>query len=285
MIQLALDLTGHLEGEYGQTVNEFVSDEDYESDLAILYHQILEERDAYVTSVASALPDDGRAFFKNLGCAHDVEPALFGLGYSNSDVYVYSQSGWTGGLKPRCYPSQYAPLEKKYLPNNYNLHKSLNRLLADHGCPSDWASLCRLLKANHARAHRPEGYRCEYKVTLDQNVFDKLPRTTCAMLNADGGYIFIGVSDDRRVVGFNENVDEDAINNKILGTIAPKPTGLFFITTVGDIPTEVVGDRSVMVIYVQKGATTYRCTTGKYRGEYKRSNASDTKVDQAGSII
>lgn len=284
VIKLALDLTGHLEREYQEA-----ADEDPESDLARVYYQFLNERDVYVDNVDGSLPSDGHTFFTNdLSCPHEVEPALFGIGYSNpNDVYVYSQSAWRGGHKSRCYPSQYAALERKYLPNNYRLHEILFRVLADSGCPSDYAALCTLIEADKAKVQRGEDSRCEYKVMLDQNVVDKIPRTACAMLNAEGGYILIGVSDDRQIKGFQGSTrkggDVDAINNKIIDSITPKPAGLFFINEVKNIPMEIVG--KVIAIYVQKGATKYCCTAGKYRGVYKRANARDEKTGECMIII
>ncbi|NMW80913.1 ATP-binding protein [Mobiluncus mulieris] len=46
-----------------------------------------------------------------------------------------------------------------------------------------------------------EGYVVEYKEKWDKNVKDKLPKIIASFANANGGWIFIGISDNRDFVG------------------------------------------------------------------------------------
>ncbi|MDR0334522.1 MAG: putative DNA binding domain-containing protein [Methanomassiliicoccaceae archaeon] len=110
-----------------------------------------------------------------------------------------------------------------------------------------------------------EGYKIEFKKAPDKD----LATEVCAFANSSGGRIFIGITDDRDVVGTDTSNParskiQDTINN-----IEPRP----------DTTMEVHGD--IIVITVHEGKKKpYSCS----KGFYLRSGPNSQKLDREGII-
>ena len=93
-----------------------------------------------------------------------------------------------------------------------------------------------------------EGYRCEFKERLSD-----LDREMVAFANASGGFIYLGISDDRRVVGFRAD-------NKIRSQIQD-------IARNCDPPLQILMEEAngILIIEVREGKDKpYRCASGFY---------------------
>lgn len=89
-----------------------------------------------------------------------------------------------------------------------------------------------------------EGLHTEFK--SDARSVDGIARTVCAFLNSQGGTIFCGVSDDRKIAGL-ENADDD---RRLLETQLQREISPRALFTVG---VELVSGRPVLVIEVPEG--------------------------------
>ena len=92
-----------------------------------------------------------------------------------------------------------------------------------------------------------ETHRQEFKETLT----DTIEREVVAFLNANGGKIYIGISDDGTAVGV-ENPDEMQlqIKDRLINNIRPGIMGLF------DIFVEIHDDKSIVVVNLAGGMDT-----------------------------
>ncbi len=61
----------------------------------------------------------------------------------------------------------------------------------------------------------PEGYQFEFKATASALCTEKLLATICGFLNNEGGYFIVGIDDNRKIVGVNQNKELD----KFLGRV------------------------------------------------------------------
>lgn len=78
-----------------------------------------------------------------------------------------------------------------------------------------------------------ENSRVEFKVKL----VNDLEETIIGFLNSkDGGIIYLGVNDDGKVVGLNNNLDllQRKIKDRIISNIEPSTLGLFDIEILND---------------------------------------------------
>lgn len=90
-----------------------------------------------------------------------------------------------------------------------------------------------------------EDSRNEFKEILN----DKLEREIIAFLNSNGGNLYIGVSDDGKVIGVDGNIDklQLEIKDRIKTNISPITLGLF------DINVEKYNSKNVIHISVARG--------------------------------
>lgn len=90
-----------------------------------------------------------------------------------------------------------------------------------------------------------EDERNEFKVELN----DKLEKEVVSFLNALGGNIYIGVSDNGEIVGIDENIDklQLVIKDRIKNNIAPFTSGLF------DISVKLFNEKKYLQITVASG--------------------------------
>lgn len=90
-----------------------------------------------------------------------------------------------------------------------------------------------------------EDERNEFKVELN----DKLEKEVVSFLNALGGNIYIGISDNGEIVGIDENIDklQLVIKDRIKNNIAPFTLGLF------DISVKLFNEKKYLQITVASG--------------------------------
>lgn len=90
-----------------------------------------------------------------------------------------------------------------------------------------------------------EDSRNEFKEILT----DGLEREVVAFLTKNGGNIYIGIANDGRVVGINEDIDalQLKIKDRIKNNIQPSTLGLF------DIDVEKYDDKNIIHITVANG--------------------------------
>ena len=91
-----------------------------------------------------------------------------------------------------------------------------------------------------------EGLHVEFKTAADalpRNVFE----TICAFLNRKGGYIFLGVKDNGKIEGVNENMI-----TPILKTLADNMNNSQIIMPTAFVETQVfdIDDKKIICIYV-----------------------------------
>ena len=95
-----------------------------------------------------------------------------------------------------------------------------------------------------------ESNRIEFKAKIT----DQLVREIVAFLNTDGGKIYIGISDDGKVIG-TKNIDESLriISDIVCSQIEPSPIEL----VKSDI--QFFENQPVIVVNVDKGTETIYC--------------------------
>jgi len=117
-----------------------------------------------------------------------------------------------------------------------------------------------------------EGIRLEFKqsrIDLPENLFE----TVCAMLNRDGGDIFLGVADDGTVVGIDPLRVETLITNILNHSNNPQRLDPPFI--LHPLAYQVRG-QFIILIQVPSSSQVHRIPTGVY----DRSNDGDYKIIQ-----
>ena len=90
-----------------------------------------------------------------------------------------------------------------------------------------------------------EDSRNEFKEILN----DKLEKEIISFLNANGGNLYIGISDNGNVVGINENIDDMQlqIKDRIKNNILPATVGLY------DIEVKEHDDKKYLHIIIASG--------------------------------
>ena len=85
---------------------------------------------------------------------------------------------------------------------------------------------------NESILHQPEGKTLEFKrdLTSPRNFL----KTLVAFANTAGGRLIIGISDDRKVVGIENPLDEEErLSNLIADSIAPRLVPNIEMVTIG----------------------------------------------------
>ncbi len=93
-----------------------------------------------------------------------------------------------------------------------------------------------------------EGIFIEYKEELSPSVLDKIPKIITSFANENGGWLFIGINDERQITPIPERNFENDINNKLNSATSPIPHCI--IRFLKDNPTNNVG---VLVIWTPEG--------------------------------
>jgi len=93
----------------------------------------------------------------------------------------------------------------------------------------------------------------EYKREYNQ----KAQNTMLALLNTDGGTLYVGVSDDGAVYGVDGNIDEEvrSITNSFRDSVTPDPSGYFRIEP------ELRDGRHIIVVTIERGSAIPYCYT------------------------
>lgn len=122
-----------------------------------------------------------------------------------------------------------------------------------------------------------EGLNIEFKeskISLNKDVCE----TVCSFLNRAGGEIFLGVADDGKIIGIDENKIEQikkdfttAINNKNKIT----PSVYLSIEEVN------IDDKKILYIYVPEGSYIYKCGNKIY----DRNNDSDIDITDRYELV
>lgn len=85
---------------------------------------------------------------------------------------------------------------------------------------------------------------------------DVVLRCVCAFLNSDGGWIVVGVNQDRKIVGLSEDNSADDLQAAITNSISPIP--LVYIQN------EVCEGKKVLLLTVMKGSMTPYAYNGRF---------------------
>jgi len=251
-VKIAVDVGGLIEAEYMEE-SEKRQDRSILQDVTRLILSNAGVNDPYVERLDSNLLDQ----LPNSECTHlnplqgpgchllkPAERALLGIGHKyGHDAYVYLLGKATGDVQ-RCYTNHYDEVCNHVLKDNAQARETLDELL-DKPCPETYAALSAILNALNRNNAPREDERHDFKLQLDQTVFEKLPQTICAMLNKDGGYIFLGVSEKPyEVRGFYWKevgaADEDGvvlqIVSKINDSIDPPPGDRVRVSWIKRVP-------------------------------------------------
>jgi len=96
-----------------------------------------------------------------------------------------------------------------------------------------------------------ESQSLEYKREYNQKAQD----TMLALLNTDGGTLYVGVSDDGAVYGVSGNIDEEvrSIANSFRDSVTPDPSGYFRIEP------ELRDGRHIIVVTIERGSAIPYC--------------------------
>lgn len=280
--KLALDRRGIIKKEYEEEFNKFYeSREGFLNDS--LLGQLLDMIDRFegdkspVAYLEGRLPKRERRWLKHFSCHRQIEPTLFSIAKNYSGSACVLLTGGLTGKRPRGYPHHYAAIRSRYLKNNIRVKTSLDRVIHDSRCPTDYESIERILGTDRKRWD--EHLRCEFKQIYSHKEGAQLAKEVCGMLNNDGGYIFIGFTDPKReqkITGFNWAYKEgikssseviDAMTNVISDFIHPLPAKKVELREV-HIPESVLDAHEmtnnipakklmVVAVYVSKGAEEY----------------------------
>jgi hypothetical protein len=278
--KLALDSRGLIKREYQEEFDKLLTSGECFLNDSLLGH-LLDMIDRFegdkspVTYLEARLPKRERRWLKNLSCRRQIELTLFSIAknYPGS-ACVFLTEGLIGRSRARGYPHHYAAIRRRYLKNNSQVKISLDRIIHDSRCPTDHESLEKILGAD--RKKWDEHVRCEFKQMYSQKEGAQLAKEVCGMLNNDGGYIFIGITDPKReqkVIGFDRAYKNgirssseviDAMGNVISDSVHPLPAKKVELREVRipenildahemtkDIPAERL---MVAAVYVSKGA-------------------------------
>lgn len=119
-----------------------------------------------------------------------------------------------------------------------------------------------------------EGKTVEFKQILPKS--ENLAKTIVAFSNTAGGKVFIGITDEKEIVGVSEHdISEvyDKISNMIADTCYP--------LIVPEISTAFINDRNIIVITVYSGSQKpyYLKSKGRDLGTYIRIGATNKQAD------
>lgn len=299
--KLALDKRGFIKDEYQEEETIFIKSAKAsgkgmwgDSPLSRLLQMIdlFSGDKSPVVHLDASLPDLEMEFLKELKCHQEIEPTLFGMGKKYSGSVYVMLTGRLKGRRARGYPDNYNIIRDRYLQKNQQVKDSLDRILHDSPCPSDYKSLKRILD----KAKWKEDERHEFKLIYNKDTRTKLAKEVCGFLNREGGYIFIGITDppDAQLTGFDWQYDGDGISSSsgrkdamvdfISTCIHPLPTKIVVrevdVPASHLIPHETTEDLSperlmVIAIYAPKGAESY-CFYDKDRTKWVNCKRIDS---------
>ncbi|MCI0389629.1 MAG: ATP-binding protein [Acidobacteria bacterium] len=277
--KLALDSRGLIKKEYEREYDKLLRAREgllNDSILAQLLN-IIDRDESHVVCLEARFPKREKRSLKHLSCRRQIELTLFSIAkhYPGSACVLLTES--LHGRIPRGYPNNYPTIRSRYLKNNYRVQTSLDRIVHDSRCPTDYESLEKILGAD--RRKWDEHKRCEFKQMYSKNGGVQLGKEVCGMLNNDGGYIFIGITDPKReqkITGFDwaykggirsSSEVRDAMENVISDCIHPIPAKKVELREVWipknmfdahEMTKGVPAERLMVVaIYVSKGADDY----------------------------
>jgi hypothetical protein len=275
--KLALDKRGLIKKEYEREHDKLIAAREGlwgDSILAQLLDMI-DRNGAHVVNLEARLPKREKRSLKRLSCRDQIELTLFSIAKNYAGSACVLLTGSLTGRVKRGYPTCYETIRQRYLRNNITVKDSLDRILHDPPCPSDYQSLKRILD----NAQWKEDERHEFKLVYTNKIAPRIAREVCGMLNNQGGYIFIGITDprpDAQLTGFDWKHDgggvsssserKDAMVGFISTCIDPLPTkivvrevdvpasNLIAHETTKDLPPNRL---MVIAIYVPKGTESY----------------------------
>lgn len=96
-----------------------------------------------------------------------------------------------------------------------------------------------------------EGIYIEYKEELSSSVLDKIPKIITSFANERGGWLFIGINDQKEIIPIIERDWENDINNKLNAVTSPIP-----LTVVRFLKENIIDTSGVLTIWTPEGKKT-----------------------------
>lgn len=261
-VQLGFDAEGDIEKEY-EEYKDLLSDDNQ----ALIEKMILNPIKGFSTRLApkvkSTFDKVQLAELTTLNC-HPIEPAFLATSLADTTPQlVYWESGYEViGREYWRQPTLNELKNRKLIGECISVRDAVSKLLRWHNrYPSTLAEMNALLDEYQIDGKREEHTFIECKCpqnVLTERMTRDIAKAVCAMLNTDGGWIFIGVRDsDKKAVGFKTQYENGAktgfeiiqpIINQRINQIKPRPAGLFLPWAI-----DVGGGKVVVVIHVSKG--------------------------------
>lgn len=288
---LGLDVRGDIKNEYKEQVLKLAALGE-RSPLEELLHMIIDQGSVFENLIPARLPKCKKRVVKKLRCHRPIEPTLLGISYEYDNRALVVFSDEPGNTIQRSFPLQLGKLQKHNLGRSMITVKEALEMI-DVGRWSrpfpDLASLEAFLDDIAIKEHggkRTETETLEFKVPnteeagpLDLTTMREVGKAVCSFINKAGGYVFLGVRDDGKVIGIKpiyercptgktnkqENLDEvmRILSGHIHTMIDPSPSALVSIE-----PIDIGEGRFVISIFVRPKKGAMR--TYKYDGKTPR---------------
>jgi hypothetical protein len=271
LFKVVLDSERAIQDEYKAKLDQLMKTGEItrQSPLHRLYSQIRRmaslSSNKHFIKVSGTLTDQTDIdFLRQCNAVQPIEPSLFGVLRNSPQpklTYVYLM-GDSQGRFNRGYPCCYADIRSRFLTYNDYARELLKALLFNGRCPDTWAHMNSVLEAIRVCGKPLEGERHEFKSTLDDAVYDDLPKTVCSLLNKDGGVIFLGVDEtsNYQITGIpwqscqldgrsSQSAQElyDRVENKVR-TVDPYPAEKIRIEVVKGIPANVMSTQNIVIV-------------------------------------
>jgi hypothetical protein len=271
LFKVVLDSERAIQNEYREKLDQLLKAGEItrRSPLSRLYSQIRRMPslggNKHFIKVSGELTDPAdREFLRRRRADRPIEPSLFGV-LRNSGrpkhTYVYLTGDYHGRFA-RGYPNCYKDICSHFLTYNNHARQLLKALLVNGRCPDTWEQMNGILEAIRVCGKPLEGERHEFKSTLDDQVYDDIPKTVCSLLNKDGGIIFIGIDEtqDYQITGIpwqtcqldgrsSRSVQElyDRVENKVR-TVDPYSAEKIRVEVVKEIPASVMPAQNIVIV-------------------------------------
>jgi hypothetical protein len=291
-IQLALDADRTIEDEYDR----------YRTTMSLEGQELIQKVMDRIIDFSNFSPrfdakpaPDHLGALERLKCHEPVQPALLCLTFAPTDpLLIYTANAREGITRAYSNPETLKELYSAGLVRNCLSADEAKALLSRHSerHPTTRQELEKLLDDHRVCGRREEHSFLECKgprSVLTARMTKDIAKAVCAMLNTNGGWIFVGVRDsDKMVVGFEPCYENSTsrcgferiqpIINQRINQIRPRPAGRFDPWVI-----DLKNRRVVIVIRVLKGkdGVTYCLDDGDGPVAYIRQGPESVRSDRA----